>query len=417
MEIKRLYLGSWVPRTILHLEEFYHFIKKGESHLRLNEEELKRRHRALKIGSFQMKNQGQEYLETQIDAARLRYYEDGLMILDKKVTNLKKDQDYLSNFALKEVFKTFSYLYSLGAPIPKIFTAIFSILPFIISVDKTSEGEIKKIFEAQKDENYQTLKNGTKKIYLGKEIIILEGFAKEEEELEIVKSLIFAEDCHNQFQKILNLHRFIWEEIDKIKARQKLPFKKLSGVRDTLLELNNEVIFFSSRLKQIISDLDEKTNELQSLANHNEISAYLKQRYASLKRTSIYTQELWQMTQDNAAATLNLITLLYQESTQRELNVLQVIFIIGTIASLLALGSVYGFNFQVFDASGQRLFYGDTVSFTFFDLARFGLSALGLGILVYGLFFSIYNRFSHSKITNPEKLENQEIDKIKTMFK
>ena len=293
---------------------------------------------------------------------------------------------------------------------PKIFTAIFSVMPFIITVDSGSDSEIRKIFSNSNKEIKKVVTDGDSKLYFSDELLVI---SSPKDDLELIKSLIFIEDCRSQFNKILNLHRFIWEEVDKIKEMNRLPYNKLSTIRDSLTELDNEVVFLSSRLNQTILLLSGFDSEYSSLS----FKKYLTGNISSLEKTGNYLSDLWHMTESRVKSAQDLIASLYQESTQKQLNILQIIFIISAMASIIALGSIYGFEFKAYDLSGQMTYYGSTKSFALFDLLRFGLSALFSGIAVYLIFFFVYNKVSYSKITNNKSLQNQELENIKKMFR
>jgi len=409
MKIRSIYAGSWVPRTALHLGEFYQFLALGKSHLNLDRDKLTKLKKDLKVENLVLADDSSE-ISAQLDNLTFNYQENGLIVFGKKVEKLEDDMKYLGDFSLNKIFPAFSYLYSLGAPIPKIFTAIFSVLPFIVTVDSNDENEVRKIFADRKKEIEKIVSDGKTKIYFSNELIVINS---PEDDLNLIKKLIFIEDCRSQFNKILNLHRFIWEEVDKIKGKNKLPYKNLALTRDSLMDLDNEVIFLSSRLSQIIFLL----SELKTETSGGSFAKYLSVNLSSLDKTGNYLTNLWQMTESRVKSTQDLIASLYQENTQRQLNILQVIFIISAMASIIALGSIYGFEFKAYDAAGQMVYYGDTTSFTFFDLARFGLSALLAGISIYSIFFFIYNKISYSKITSEGSLRSKELEGIKKMFR
>ncbi len=412
MKLKNIYIGSWVPRTTLHLGEFYRFLDSGETHLSLDAKKLKALKDGLKVKNLSLSGSG-NLITAELSGIDFKYFSDGLIVLSKKIEKLEADSKELGDFSVNKLFTSFSYLYSLGAPIPKMFTALFSVLPFIVTVSGATQKEIEKMFFSDGKKIDKVIKGDKCQIFLSSEFIVINGSG---EDLQLIENLIFLEDCRSQFNKILNLHRFIWEEVDKIKNKSKLPYKKLGEVRDSLMELDNEVIFLSSRLSQINFLLDVRKSEIDKISD-GQVRGYLGDVFFGLDQTSHYLENIWKMTEDNVRSTQNLISSLYQESAQKQLNVLQVIFIISATASIIALGSIYGFEFKAYDLSGSLVYYGDTKSFTFFDLARFGISAFSIGIILYFIFFFVYNRVSYSKISSKEKLQSRELEGIKKMFR
>jgi hypothetical protein len=413
MQIKHLYAGSWVPRTGLHLKELKDFLEKGASHLNLDDLKLKKLWRNLEAQDVRLEYDPRRQIKANSGPLQFSCHENGLIVIEKKYENLSSDIKIIGDFSLKKLFPAFSYLYSLGAPVPKIFTSIFSIMPFILTLEKGTDAEIKKIFSDNKNACQETIKDKDRQLYLGQEMIVIN---ENSTDCHLIEDLVFIEDIKTQFHKILNLHRFIWEEVDKVREAKHLPYKKLASTRDTLMSLSSEVTFFESRLSQINYLLAEYLKQSKN-NEQGKIGDYLKAEYESLRDTGNYLADLWKMTENNVKNALELVTLLYQESTQKELNILQIFFIISAMGSLIALGSIYGFNFQVFNNLGEMVYHGDTVSFTFFDLGRFAFSAILAGIIFYFTFYYIYNRLSRPKLTDPKKLENEEMTNISRMMK
>ncbi len=420
MKIKKIFIGSWYSRTQLHLDELYLFLTEGKSHISLDKKRLLGYKKELEPHAISIiKENRHEVLVAKLKKYDLKYYENGLVLISADPSSGRIDQEmkFLADFTLNKIFDAFGYLYSLGAPIPKIFIAIKSVLPYVVVTEKSTRQEIEKFFSQQKEEIIQEVENGKTSIFYGKSLIVINGNI--ENNPDLVRTLYLLNDAKNQFQKVLDLHRFIWEEVDKIKSKGKIRYRDLSLNRDTLMEINNEIIFFKSRLDQIGSVLENETAEFgKKIAEgkSDEIVAYLMDSFRSLSHTSSYIKNLWQMTENYVSNTFNLIDLLYQESNQKQLNVLQFIFVISAVASIIAMGSIYGFEIDIFDKLGSQVLHGESISFALFDLLRFGGAAILIGSILYFLFTFAYNKIAASKITDPRLIENKEFGKIKKML-
>jgi len=420
MEIKKIFIGSWYSRTQLHLGELHLFLTEGKSHLSLNKEELLKYKKNLNPSDVSIiKENGHEILVAKLGKYNLEYHENGLVLMSINPAPEKINQEMksLADFTLNKMFEAFGFLYSQGAPIPKIFIALKSVLPYVVLTEGATKKEIEEFFVEQKEEIGQEINNGESSIYYGKGPIVING--KTEDSINLVRIFYLLNDAKSQFQKVLDLHRFIWEEVDKVKSKGKIRYRDLSLNRDTLMEINNEIIFFKSRLEQIENVLVNESTEcakMVKLKSDDNIALHFMESFESLKRTSSYIKNLWSMTENYVSNTFNLINLLYQEGTQKQLNILQFIFVISAIASIIAMGSVYGFEINLFDKSGLSVLHGESISFAFFDLLRFGGAAILSGSVLYLLFTFVYNKIAASRITDPRLIENKEFGRIKKML-
>ncbi len=420
IEIKKIFIGSWYSRTQLHLRELHLFLTEGRSHLSLNKEKLLKYKKDLNPSAISItKERGHEILVAKLGKYDLEYHENGLVLMGIEPLPEKINQEMKSlvDFTLNKMFEAFGFLYSQGAPIPKIFIALKSVLPYVILTEGATKQEIERFFAEHNEEIGQEISNNESSIYYGKSMIVINGNAKNS--IDLVRTFYLLNDAKSQFQKVLDLHRFIWEEVDKVKSKGKIRYRDLSLNRDTLMEVNNEIIFFKSRLEQIDNVLNNEAVEcaqIIKLKSDDKITRHFMESLESLKRTSSYIKNLWSMTENYVSNTFNLINLLYQEGTQKQLNILQFIFVISAIASIIAMGSVYGFEINLFDKSGLSVLHGESISFAFFDLLRFGGTAILSGSVLYFLFTFIYNKVAASRIIDPRLIENKEFGKIKKML-
>jgi hypothetical protein len=420
MKVKKIFTGSWYPRTFLHLEELAFFLNEGKSRLPLDKNKLRVLRSELKPDQVKTgKSDDHAVLTARLGNYDFEYDENGLVLLSttKESKDVAVAMAEIADFSLNKLFKSLSYLYSLGAPIPKIFAAIKSVMPHILVVEGGNKKEISDFFVSQKDGLIKVLKAGDSSVFYGKNIIAVEG--DPESVIRLIRNIYLIHDIKVQFEKILSLHRFIWEEIDKIKASDKIRYHHLPLVRDTIMQINSEVIFFKSRLDQVGKILKQEAANLKlhaEKAGTGEIVSDLAQSFDSLIETHAYLVSLWQMTENYVSSTLNLITLLYAESSQKQLNILQFIFVISAVASIIAMGSVYGFDLSLSNELGNQVLQGESISFSLLDLFRFGGSAVLVGGILFVLFNYLYSRKASAKLTNKNLIENREFQRIKKML-
>ena len=123
MKISNIYIGGWFQRTMLQLSEIYDFVREAKSQLNLEQKKLTELHNNLEIKSINYGVSGEEYIEifTNLEI-KIKIFEDGLIILNSNkisAETLFNDIQNVTNYYEKRLSPALSYLFSLGAPIPK----------------------------------------------------------------------------------------------------------------------------------------------------------------------------------------------------------------------------------------------------------------------------------------------------------
>ena len=113
--------GGWYQRTTLHLSEIYDLFAMGHSDLKLDSVELNSLHQKLNFVSVTREWGELEYIKCLTSSGiEVRYYEDGLFVLSLSTTHLISGQKQLSDYYNSRLAPAINYIFSLGAPTPKI---------------------------------------------------------------------------------------------------------------------------------------------------------------------------------------------------------------------------------------------------------------------------------------------------------
>ncbi len=423
MKIKQIYVGSWYPRTLFHLNEMYDFLSLGESHLSLNKEKIKKLKEELNPSEVSLKqNKGQSYLKAKFGNYDFESFESGLSIFScqcksKDIDQLTKETQEMSEFAFKKVFTSFNYIYSLGAPIPKVFSALKSVMPFVFVTEDASKKDVEDFLKKRGETITKEFSSEKGEIYYGNNSIIIDSdlnFAK-----RVVKECVYyLHDAEAQLQKILDLHRYIWDEVNTIKSSKSIKYKDLAKTRDLLTEIESDVIFFDSRIKQLKNVLHKQKARVSEFAqNENDyIWDVFEDGFSSLEGSGNYIENLWEMTKNYLSGASNLINLIYQESSDKQINILQFVFIISAIASLIALGEVVSADIIGTINLETGLIKATEHAFSWNDLAKLGLISVISGAIIFYLWDKLYKHFAGSKISDPNLIAKSKFNKIKKMF-
>ncbi|MDA3802996.1 MAG: hypothetical protein PF488_03870 [Patescibacteria group bacterium] len=423
MKIKQVYVGSWYPRTLFHLNEMYQFLLTGESYVNLDKEKLKKLKSELNPTEVELKqNKGQSYLKAKFDIYQFESFESGLSLfscdcLSDDLEEMKGETKKMSEFAFKKVFSSFNYLYSLGAPIPKVFSALKSVMPFVFVTEGISKEEVENFLKTRGETITKEFSSEKAEVYYGSNTIIIDGdlkFAK-----RIVKECVYyLHDAEAQLHKILNLHRYIWDEVSSIKSSKTIKYKDLPKTRDLLTEIESDVIFFESRINQLKNVLETQKKRVSQFAQEEDdyIWDVFEDGFQSLQGSEKYVKNLWQMTRDYVSGATNLINTIYQESSDKQVNTLQFVFIIAAVASLVALGEVVSADIVGKINMETGLITATEHSFSWMSLLKLSFFSVITGGVIYYLWEKLYHHFAGSKISDPKMIKQSKLNKAKKMF-
>ncbi len=127
--------GGWYQRTTLHLTEIYDLLAFGSSDLDLSKEELKKIQSSLDLAEVKREVGYLEYVKARTNKGiEIRYYEDGLYILEMESGDVNGAHQVLEDYYNKILSPALAYIFSLGAPTPKILANIKTTHPTAVTL-------------------------------------------------------------------------------------------------------------------------------------------------------------------------------------------------------------------------------------------------------------------------------------------
>ena len=220
MEIKRVHVGGWFQRTRLHLGEIYDFLREAESPLPLDEQKLATLRTGLAITSLDLTVDVLEYiLLTTEDGITIRIFEDGLIVLATEHSHdLQADINKLTSYYESKLSPAFSYIFSLGAPVPKELANIKTVYPYFVSVSDADQAAVDQLFVEFDQSQYFSVEEPTYRVHRGDKLYIInQNGATDEQVQRFIEEQIFLREFRGQMHRYLNLHRTIWEQIADVK--------------------------------------------------------------------------------------------------------------------------------------------------------------------------------------------------------
>ncbi|MFC1649449.1 hypothetical protein ACFL2C_01890 [Patescibacteria group bacterium] len=328
-------LGGWYQRTTLHLTEIHDFFALGTSRLALNEKKLKDFHQNLGIKSADRLSENLEYVQAQTDEGIvIKYFEDGLYILELDSSDIHKAQISLSKYFGETFEPAISYIFSLGAPTPKILANIKINHPTAVSLRGMKLADF-RLDTKKFGKTYSKFTAGKSTVYKTPGYIFVVSDANEELLDHLVETQVFFREFKDQLERYLNIHRSIWEEIADIKERGEVKGGEVSEIRVKLDSYQKTIDLITNRINQMGSYINTRRNIAKTEKIEDELDELFQYKFETLNDTHTYIKELWKMTSNYLDSATKIFTEMENKSTANNIRSLQVITTVGVISGIL----------------------------------------------------------------------------------
>ncbi|MCI8467195.1 MAG: hypothetical protein HFI08_03270 [Bacilli bacterium] len=342
MKITNVYIGGWFQRTMLQLTEIYDFLRAGKTQLNLDHDKLLELRKSLGIGKIDYGVDGEEFVEFTTNVSiTVKIYEDGLIVLNNKDVSedtLFADIDELTDYYEQKLSPAINYLFSLGAPVPKELANIVNVYPYFVVCDRATKEEIADLLSRTEKQKYFEFENknydvtrGDKYYFINKKTDVTDNIEK------YIESQIFIREFKGQMHRYLNMHRIIWEKIDKVKEQVNVKGADIVKFSSTLEGYAKTVNLIDGRINQMgtyISTREKISKSDEGLAEFLAISGY---RFETLKDTLDYIKYLWDMTQTYLSSAQKLFSGLKSDVTSKSINSLTIVTSMSAGASIIGL--------------------------------------------------------------------------------
>ncbi len=331
--------GGWYQRTTLHLSEIYDLFASGKSNLNLSKEKLSELYKKFNFESVTREAGYFEFVKAKVkNGIEVRYYEDGLYILEIELDTLEainKAKELLENYFNNVLSPATSYIFSLGAPTPKVLANIKTIHPIVLSVVQDNP-ETFKPAENEFGLIYSTITSQDIIVHKTPAYIFIVSSPKSESVVaELVETQIFFREFKDQLEKYLNIHRNLWEEISDIKERQSLKGSEIEPIRAKLDSYQKTISLIGNRINQMGSYIRTRS----AIAKGSNIEEHLRKlfefKFEVLTDTLDYIKEIWKMTTDYLSSAIQNIVEIKNQGTSRGIQSLQVITSIGVVSGII----------------------------------------------------------------------------------
>ncbi len=353
MRIEKVYIGGWFQRTTLQLSEIYDFLKEGRSELSLDKKKLVKLHDDLELSSIDYGIDGLEFIKvTTRTGVNIKIFEDGLIVLnDSDVTefSLFNDIDSLANYYENKLSPALSYIFSLGAPVPKELANIETVFPYFIVLDKATKNDIATLLAKTEKEKYFEFSNKDYDVVRGNKYYFINNKTKAMDQVErYIEEQIFIREFKGQLHRYLNLHRIIWEKIDAVKENAKVKGKDIVAFTSKIDGYKKTVTLIDSRINQMNTYIKTREKIAKSDNSLTESLDLIGYRYETLTNTVSYMQQIWQMTKNYLSQAEKLFSGLESQVTEKSIGNLTIVSAMGVGASLIDLFTESAPSFSAF---------------------------------------------------------------------
>jgi hypothetical protein len=331
--------GGWYQRTTLHLSEVYDLLALGHSDLNLDTQKLAQYRADFCFTSVTRETGDFEYIKclttSQIE---FRYYEDGLYVLSLKSADVAVAQKILQSYYEQRLAPAIAYIFSLGAPTPKVLAAIKTTHPTVVSAvcSPSSRGDIRlgRIKGFDFGPVYGDVKSEALTVYKTPGYIVIFSDQHFKHPRELIEMQIFFREFKDQLHHYLNLHRQIWEEISDIKERGTVAGSEVETLRSRLDSYQKTINLIRSRISQMSTYVKTRASISKNLDLDTHLSAIFQYKFETLTNTHSYVQEIWKMTQEYVDTAIAVINEVKSQSTSNGINSLRLITTIGVLSGI-----------------------------------------------------------------------------------
>ena len=353
MKISNVYIGGWFQRTMLQLSEIYDFLRESGTKLNLDQEKLNEYRKNLQIGKIDYGVAGEEYIEftTALDI-KVKIFEDGLIILDnQKVSEdtLFADIDHVTDYYENKLSPAFSYLFSLGAPVPKELANIETVYPYFIVCDNATKEEIAELLSRTERQKYFEFQNDKYDVIRGDKYYFVNNKKQSFDNIErYIEEQVFIREFKGQLHRYLNIHRIIWEKIDAVKENKNVKGSEIVMFTTKLEGYAKTINLIDGRIKQMSTYISTREKIAKSDKELEEFLAISGFRYETLRDTLDYIKYLWDMTKNYVSSAQKLFEGIKADVTSKSVDSLTIVTSMSAGASIISLLTKTTPEFTVF---------------------------------------------------------------------
>ena len=307
----------------------------------------------MEIGKIDYGVSGEEYIKfTTALNISVKIFEDGLIILNNNNVSedtLFADIEHVTDYYENKLSPAFSYLFSLGAPVPKELANIETVYPYFVICDNATKDEISDLLSRTEKQKYFEFSNSSYDVIRGDKYYFINNKKQSFANIErYIEEQVFIREFKGQLHRYLNIHRIVWEKIDEVKENANVKGSEIVKFTSKLEGYAKTINLIDGRIKQMstyISTREKIAKSDKDLAEFLAISGY---RYETLRDTLDYIKYLWDMTKNYVTSAQKLFDGLKADITSKSVESLTIVTSMSAGAALLNLFTESAPTFTLF---------------------------------------------------------------------
>jgi|SRR3989339_2069544 len=327
-------LGGWYQRTTLHLSEVYDLFALGRSQLDLAPETLKKLQQRLSLVSVTRQADNLEYiLAKTADNIVIRYYEDGLYVLELVGKDIAATQTRLKKYLDQNFHPAISYIFSLGAPTPKELSNLKIDHPTVV-LDPNPKEFLHHFSSKLYGEIYSQITSPDVSVYKTPRYIFVVS-PKSYNATPLVEMQIFFREFKDQLERYLYLHRQIWDDISVIKEKRFIKGVEVEPIRGKLDAYQKTIGLINNRIAQMSTYINTRSSLARRLGLEEKLQTVFQYKFETLSNTHAYIKELWKMTSDYLNNAIQVVVEVKNQSAANSIQSLRLITTVGVLSGII----------------------------------------------------------------------------------
>lgn len=333
-----------------------------------------------------------DYIIIKKGDATIKIAQDGLIYIKKNIKNLS-EINHLQTWLNDHIISRIPILDKEDPFYTNILQANKDKRTVIIVKPTLDVQHIYKTINRNHDYKFKT-KNITKNS--GDSLILFSNIKLDEKELEnLLEQQIIFSSYQNLVKSFINYNKNVWIEVTKLRKQEKMNFKELNNIIYHLIDKKRKIDVILKKLNRLEDSFILRKNKCEII----DILESLKLNdFDEMVVLNKNIRSQFEMTRHYISSTIELITFIYRENEQKELNILQVIFAIGAIGTIVSLGAMPGA--KLFLSMTDNQIVGELISFDTQTLIIWTLISVGIAIFLFLVLNYVFMSAKKLKIIN-----------------
>src|SRR5690606_7722643 len=307
------------------------------SKLSLSSDKLFSLHQMLDLQSVAKEAGYLEYVRaTTNNNIEIRYFEDGLFILESTSRNPELTTKILKTYHDNSFIPALRYLFSQDVPMPGLQNHTLTNHPVVVALTSTRprEFEVDPAFGAITS---QITSDDVTVFKTQSHIFIVSARRGQSSIRDMVEMQVFFREFQNQLEYFHTFQRKSWNRVNTIGNRELIKPAELMQLQNQLSAYQKSIKLAEGRLEQMDAYIQTRAGIAEQLDLSDHLLLLFHYRFEALEDTYHYLLHSWKMTRQLADQTSNTLANLQSKSTQSILSSMRLSIAVLTMVALSAI--------------------------------------------------------------------------------